>query len=261
MRKGKKLEAILKDLEGAVIAFSGGVDSTYLLKKAVDVLGANRVLAVTAASETYPGRELDEAKKLACDIGARHRVIHTSELAIKNFSKNPPNRCYYCKKELFGTLTKIAREEDLVWVLDGSNFDDLKDHRPGSQAALELGVRSPLKEAGMTKNEIRKSSKLLGLSTWSKPAFACLSSRFPYGQEITAEKLGQVATAEDFLSELGFTQFRVRHHGSVARIEVLPAERKKALQHSEAICRAFREAGFKYAALDLLGYRQGSMNE
>ncbi len=261
MQKEKELEEIIGNLGGVVVAFSGGVDSTYLLKKTIDVLGKDKVLAVTADSETYPKRELDEAKKLAKEIGARHIVMHTSELAIENFSNNPPNRCYYCKKELFSTLTKIAKEEGLSWVLDGSNFDDLSDHRPGSQAAAELGVRSPLKEAAMTKDDIRKSSKALGLSTWSKPAFACLSSRFPYGQEITEDKLKQVAAAEDCLRELGFTQMRVRHHGSVARIEVLPEEREKALQHAEKIQGAFKKAGFNYAALDIMGYRQGSMNE
>ena len=261
MQKEQKLEVILKSLGGVVVAFSGGVDSTYLLKKAMDVLGSDRVLAVTADSETYPKRELEEAKKLAKEMGATHLVIHTSELAIENFSSNPPDRCYYCKKELFGTLTAIAKGEGLTYVLDGSNYDDLKDHRPGSQAAAELGIRSPLKEAEMTKEDIRMCSKALNLPTWSKPAFACLSSRFPYGQEITKDKLKQVAAAEDCLRELGFTQVRVRHHGSVARIEVFPEERERVLQNADKIQQAFKKAGFKYSALDLMGYRQGSMNE
>ena len=259
--KDKKLHELLQGLESVLVAYSGGVDSTYLLKKCLDTLGQDRVLAVTAVSESYPERERKEAVRLAEELGARHRLIHTSELAIEHFANNPRDRCYYCKKELFKNLIALAQKEGLAAVVDGANHDDISDYRPGSRATAELGVLSPLQQVGMTKDEIRSFSRTLGLPTWSKPAFACLASRFPYGEEITAEKLSQVAAVEEYLHERGFNQLRVRHHGSVARLEVEVSERHKALEEAQGIYAACKKAGFTYASLDLLGYRQGSMNE
>lgn len=255
------LERILAGLGGAVVAFSGGVDSSLLLAVAVKVLGA-RALAVTATSETYPERELIEARSLAGQLGARHREIVSEELDIPEFKHNPRNRCYYCKKELFGKLRAVADEEGLSHVLDGTNLDDRSDHRPGRQAAEELGVRSPLEEAGLTKADIRALSLHLGLPGWDKPAFACLSSRFPYGTAITSERVGQVGRAEDALRDLGFRVLRVRYHDTVARLEL--GEEEFALATGplrEEVSRLVREAGFVYVAIDLQGYRTGAMNE
>lgn len=255
------LERILAGLESAVVAFSGGVDSSLLLAVAVKVLGA-RALAVTATSETYPERELIEARSLAVQLGARHREVLSEELDIPEFKHNPRNRCYYCKKELFGKLREIADQEGLAHVLDGTNLDDRSDHRPGRQAAEELGVRSPLEEAGFTKADIRALSQHLGLPSWDKPAFACLSSRFPYGTAITTERVGQVGRAEDALRELGFRVLRVRYHDTVARLELGPEE--FALANGplrDDVCRRVKEAGFVYVAIDLQGYRTGAMNE
>lgn len=259
--KEKKVAEILKELEKVLIAFSGGTDSTYLLKKSLDVLGRDNVLAVTAFSEIHLQKELAEAKMLASNMGAQHLVVSTSELTRENFTLNPRERCYFCKKELFGLLQDIACLEGFAQVIDGANFDDLQDYRPGSRAAAELGIKSPLQEAAMSKEDVRRASCLLGLSTWSKPAQPCLATRIPYGQKITKEKLRQVEAAENFLQGLGFIQARVRHHGSVARLEVLPEEQEKALARAAEIYIAFKKAGFTYAALDLSGYRQGSMNE
>jgi uncharacterized protein len=259
--KRAHLEHILSGLESAVVAFSGGVDSSLLLAVAAKVLGA-RVLAVTATSETYPERELIEARSLAVQLGARHREVLSEELDIPEFKDNPRNRCYYCKKELFGKLRDIADQEGLAHVLDGTNIDDRSDHRPGRQAAEELGVRSPLEEADFTKADIRVLSQHLGLPSWDKPAFACLSSRFPYGTAITSERVGQVGKAEDALRELGFRVLRVRYHDTVARLELGPEEFDLAtgvLRND--VCRLVREAGFTYVAIDLQGYRTGSMNE
>ncbi len=261
-QKYDKLKTILAETGGLVVAYSGGVDSTLLLKAATEALG-DRALAVTATSETYPPQEFEEAKKLATEIGARQRVIHTSELEIEQFSNNPPERCYYCKRELFGKLLEIAREEGLAVVADGSNVDDMGDYRPGMKAAKELGVISPLREAGLTKDEIRGISKALGLATWNKPSFACLASRFPYGDEITIEKLTQVAAAEQVLRGLGLVQLRVRHHGQTARIEV-DTEGFEAVIRSDnraRIVEEFHKIGYLYVTLDLEGYRTGSMNE
>ncbi|PWB60905.1 MAG: TIGR00268 family protein, partial [Deltaproteobacteria bacterium] len=213
---------------GCVIGFSGGVDSTFLYAIAAEVMG-ERVLAVTATSETYPSRELREARELAAGIGGRHRVIVSEELDIPGFSENPTDRCYHCKKELFSKLRAIAGEEGLPHVLDGSNVDDLGDFRPGRNAARELSVRSPLIEAGLSKNDIRELSRDMGLSTWDKPAFACLSSRFPYGVPITRETLTRVGRAEEALRGLGFRVVRVRHHGDVARLELGPEEFHRAV--------------------------------
>jgi uncharacterized protein len=259
--KTDKLKAILTEMGGCVIGFSGGVDSTLLFAVAADALG-ERALAVTATSETYPERELREAEALAVRIGGRHRLVVSEELDIPEFQHNPRNRCYFCKKELFGKLRAIADEEGLHYVLDGTNIDDRSDHRPGRQAAAELGVRSPLEEAGFTKEDIRTLSRLLDLPTWDKPAFACLSSRFPYGTAITAERVSQVGKAEESLRELGFKVLRVRYHGDVARLELGPEEFLQATgAMREEIVRQIKAAGFIYVAVDLQGYRTGSMNE
>jgi uncharacterized protein len=255
------LERILAGLESAVVAFSGGVDSTFLLAVAVKVLDT-RALAVTATSETYPERELVEARSLAALLGARHREVVSEELDIPEFKHNPRNRCYYCKKELFGKLRAIANEESLAHVLDGTNLDDRSDHRPGRQAAEELGVRSPLEEAGFTKNDIRTLSRHMGLPTWEKPAFACLSSRFPYGTSITTERVSQVGRTEEALRGLGFRVVRVRYHDTVARLELGPDEFALAVGPlRDEVSRLVRAAGFVYVALDLQGYRSGAMNE
>lgn len=260
--KFEKLKDILKKLESAAIAYSGGVDSTFLLKVAYDVLGDN-VIAITAKSSTYPEREFNEAVSYIKTIGAKHVVIISEELDIEGFAKNPTNRCYYCKKELFSKIWNVAKEYNLNAVLDGANLDDTGDYRPGMKAAAELKVVSPLKEAGLTKNDIRELSKRMNLPTWNKPAFACLSSRFPYGKEITEPKLKMVEKAEQFLIDMGFRQLRVRHHDDIARIEVAPAERVKFFDTAvmDKIGEYFREIGYKYVTLDLLGYRTGSMNE
>lgn len=259
--KYERLKSIVGGLGGCVIGFSGGVDSTFLFRVAAEVLG-ERALAVTATSETYPERELREAGELALSIGGRHRVIVSEELDIPEFQDNPRDRCYYCKRELFGKLRAIADEEGLPHVLDGTNLDDRGDHRPGRRAAAEIGVRSPLEEAGFSKDDIRELSRLLDLPTWDKPAFACLSSRFPYGTAITAERVRQVGQAEEALRALGFRTLRVRYHGDVARLELGREEFEAAAGAlREETLRCVREAGFTYVAVDLQGYRTGAMNE
>ncbi|MFC1715958.1 ATP-dependent sacrificial sulfur transferase LarE [Candidatus Poribacteria bacterium] len=258
--KLNSLKEILESMGSVAIAYSGGVDSTFLSKVAFDVLGDN-ALAITARSETYPRSEFEEASELTETIGIRHKVIVSEELDIPEFSDNPVNRCYYCKKELFTKLKEIATEQGVKYVLDGSNFDDLDDYRPGMQAVEELDVRSPLKEAEMTKNDIRELSKRLGLSTWDKPSFACLSSRFPYGNKITREKLTAVGEAEIFLRELGIRQLRVRHHDKIARIEVAEDDMIVLLQNREQVVSKLKGLGYTYVTMDLQGYRTGSMNE
>lgn len=256
------LRKVLSSLESTCIAYSGGVDSTFLLRVAKDVLGEN-VLAVTGTSPTYPRRELNEAIETAQKIGVRHLLISSNELDIPGFSENTANRCYYCKHDLFGKLKAEAEKYGIKTVADGSNYDDTADYRPGRKAAKDLGVRSPLCEVKLTKNEIRYLSKELGLSTWNKPSFACLSSRIPYNEKITEEKLKQVEEAEGILRDLGFTQFRVRHHNDIARIEFIPNE-MSSLNDSEMrllIDSALKNLGFKYITVDLKGYRTGSMNE
>ena len=260
-KKTDKLRIILADMGGCVVGFSGGVDSTLLFAMATEVLG-NQALAVTATSKTYPERELNEARDLAERIGGRHLVIVSEELDLPEFRDNPSNRCYYCKRELFGKLRTIADREGLKHVLDGTNSDDASDHRPGRKAAKELNVCSPLEEAGFTKQDIRDLSREMMLPTWDKPAFACLSSRFPYGTAITPERVGQVGQAEESLRGLGFRTLRVRYHGTVARIELGEAEFERAagvLRND--VVRLVKAAGFTYVALDLQGYRTGAMNE
>jgi len=257
-----KLKKIVKDLESVVVAFSGGVDSTLVAKVCYDVLKDNS-MAVTARSETYPDFEFEEAKGLAKEIGIRHLVLNTSELAIEGFASNPPNRCYFCKTELFEKLKDIAKQHRFLHVADGANLDDMEDYRPGLEASKELGVKSPLKEADMTKKDVREASKMLNLPNWNKPAYACMSSRFPYGQSITEEKLKMVSEAEKYLRGLGLEQFRVRHHETIARIEVLPEDIHILTNSStrDELLSKFKEIGFTYVTLDLEGYRSGSMNE
>ncbi|RJP67043.1 MAG: ATP-dependent sacrificial sulfur transferase LarE [Candidatus Abyssobacteria bacterium SURF_17] len=261
--KEQRLRKILGDLGSVLVAFSGGVDSSLLLKVAVDTLGHDNVLAVTATSSTYPKPELDEACRIAEQIGARHMVIESEETEIPEFVANPPNRCYYCKRELFGKLARLAEEQGLAAVVDGSNADDRADHRPGRQAAEELHVRSPLMEAGLTKADIRELSRQVGLPTWDKPALACLSSRFPYGTTISPEKLSQVEAAEQLLRKKGFRQVRVRHYDYTARIEVGATELKRFFEGSliAEVVAELKRLGYTYVTLDLEGYRTGSMNE
>lgn len=258
-----RLKAELEKLGSVLVAFSGGVDSSFLLKVAFDTLGYDKTFGVTARSSTYPQRELDNAVAVARLIGARHEIVDSEELDIEGFSQNPVNRCYYCKGELFGKLSEIASAKGFSAVLDGANADDASDYRPGSIAAGEHGVRSLLKECGITKKEIRALSREMDLPTWNKPAFACLASRFPYGDEITREKLGMVEQAEYFLRDIGFAQIRVRNHNGVARIELAPEEMARAIapDMAKAIHDNLRRIGFTHIALDLLGYRTGSMNE
>jgi len=262
-QKYQSLQHILCEMGGVVIGYSGGVDSTFLLRVASELLGHN-ALAVIGRSETYPTREFEEAVRLAESFGARYRVVKTEETDILKFKENPPNRCYFCKMELFGKLAAIAREEGLHWVADGTIVDDVGDFRPGMRAKNESGVRSPLLEAGLTKREVRELSRTLGLPTWDKPSFACLSSRFPYGFGITKENLMKIDAAETLLRDLGFRSFRVRHHDDkTARIEVGKEEIKRLLDDElrEKVVARLKELGFTYVTLDLQGYRTGSMNE
>lgn len=256
------LHGLLADFERVVVAFSGGVDSTFLLWFAVQVLGKERVVAMTATSPTYPLREQNESRQLAASFGVRHLVFESNELEIPGFADNPPRRCYHCKHELFALCLEKARELGFTSVLDGANRDDLADYRPGHEAARELGVRSPLLEAGLTKADIRELSRRAGLPTADKQAFACLASRFPYGTRITAARLRQIDSCEEFLLNAGFRTVRVRFHDDTARIEVDSEELPRLLDPSlrAAIVSHFRQAGFTYVALDLEGYRTGSMN-
>ncbi|MBQ8482066.1 MAG: ATP-dependent sacrificial sulfur transferase LarE [Alphaproteobacteria bacterium] len=261
--KLEKLQAYFKELGSVAIAFSSGVDSTFMLAVASDILPKDKVLALTAASESFPKRELNAARQFCNDRGIKHIVFSSEELNIEGFKHNPKNRCYLCKRELFTKIKELAVRNNIEYVCEGSNTDDLGDYRPGLQAVAELGIKSPLREAELTKQDIRNLSKEMDLPTWNKPSFACLASRFVYGELISEEKLQMVDKAEQLLIDLGFSQVRVRIHGKIARIEILPEEFAKIIESEirKKINTSFAEYGFSYTALDLKGYRTGSMNE
>ena len=256
----EELEAIVAARGSALVAFSGGVDSCLALAVAARALPEGRVLAVTSNNETYLPSELGQAEAFARSMGVEHLVVDTRELDDPNYASNPTNRCYFCKSTLYSDLHALAVERGYACVVDGANKDDEGDYRPGRKAARELGVVSPLSVAGVSKAEVRELAKFLGLPTWDKPALACLSSRFPYGQEITPEKLAQVARAEEFMRSRGFNQVRVRHHGEIARLEVGPDELERDFAEREAISAELKDAGFLYLTLDLAGYKSGSLN-
>jgi uncharacterized protein len=259
--KYERLVGLLREMESVVVAFSGGVDSTLLARAARDAVG-DRALLVTADSETYPASELEEARRLGALLGMRHLVVRTEELANPEYARNAANRCFFCKDELFTRLAPIAAREGLRVLVYGANVDDLGDHRPGMKAAAAHGVRAPMIEAGLTKGEIRELSRELGLPTWDKPSFACLSSRFQYGDPITPDKLRQVDAAEAFVRSLGFRQFRVRHHDRLARLEIPLDEIARLWEDGrhQAIVARFRELGYVYVAVDLAGFQSGSAN-
>jgi len=258
--KLESLKQIIKSLESVVVAYSGGVDSTFLAKVAYDVLD-DKALAVTIKTEVHPDWEFEEAVEIAKKLGFNHDTVEASALDIQQFEDNPPDRCYYCKKEILAILKQVAEKRGLRCIIEGSNLDDLGDHRPGMRALEEAGIRSPLKEAGLTKADIRSLSRNLGLPTWDKPSFACLASRFPYGAKITRENLKIVDTGESILRGLGIRQIRLRHHGDIARIEVPESDMEKLLKNRDQIVKKFKDIGYKYVTMDLQGYRTGSLNE
>ncbi len=257
--KLKKMDRLLSEMGSVLVAYSGGVDSTLVLKVAKDVLG-EKVLAVTANSPLSPASEIEIAKVMAKEVGVRHLIIESDELKIPGFADNPTNRCYLCKTELFGRLKQIARDEGLNYILDGSNASDTLDFRPGKEAAKKFGVRSILEEVGLLKEEVRELARRLELPTYNKPSSACLASRFPYGKRITPEALRIVQTAEEEIKKLGIAQVRVRHYENLCRIEVSKEEMYLCLENQEAITAKFKQLGYTYVTLDLEGYRTGSMN-
>lgn len=262
LEKYEKLKTYLKSLGKTAVAFSSGVDSTFLLYAAKEALGED-VIAVTAASGLFPERERTEAENYCRLLGVRHFILRVDELKIDGFAENPKNRCYICKHHLFSGIMELAAENGMDIVAEGSNMDDMGDYRPGMQAIAELGIKSPLREAEMTKEDIRILSRYFGVPTWGKPSFACLASRFVYGERITKEKLRMVDQAESLLLKMGFRQFRVRIHGLMARIELLPEEFPILLEEKnrKTVYEAFRSYGFTYISMDLAGYRTGAMNE
>src|SRR3989339_315461 len=261
--KLEQLKASLTYLQKVLIAFSGGVDSTFLLKVARDILGKDNVLAVIAESPTYPSDEVKWAEDLAKKLDVNYKIIQTDEFSNEKFISNPKERCYYCKSEIFSKLKQIAKENNIPHVLDGSNYDDKSDYRPGTQAKCELEVKSPLLDLEFTKKDIRGASKELNLPTWDKPSYACLASRIPYGTQITPEILKRVEEGEKFLLSLGFKQLRVRHHGDIVRIEVDQDSLPDVVQDEvrDEIAKKFEQLGYTYVTFDLKGYRTGSMNE
>lgn len=258
----QKLVSLIREMDGVVVGYSGGVDSTLLAKAATDALG-EKALCVLIDSCFVPRSEIDEAMSLADQFGFNLIRVRKDAMEIPDAPKNEPDRCYYCKKALFSIMADTAKEQGLNYVVDGTNADDANDFRPGERATKELGVRSPLKELGLTKSRVREIAKKLGLPNWDKPSYACLASRVPYGTPLTREILGQVEAAESILHELGFRQCRVRHHGNLARIELMPEDMETILSMEirNLVHHRFRALGYKYSALDLLGYRTGSMNE
>jgi uncharacterized protein len=258
--KNKKLGDILRNLGQVIVAFSAGIDSTFVLARAVQELGDN-VLAVTAASETFPERELNESIELAKHLEAQHEIIQIVEMENPHFVSNNPDRCYHCKAGLYANLTRLAKERKIPWILDGANMDDLGDYRPGRKAAKEYEIRSVLQEVGLYKEELRQLARDMGLPNWDKPSFACLSSRIPYGQLITLDKVRQLDRGEQALRDLGFRTLRIRHHDTIARIEVPHEEFDKVLSLADQITAVLKAEGYTYVTLDLNGYRTGSMNE